>query len=136
MPRRVKYLPAPRLADRAAVNMDMGLPVGLAIYLGHYVTVFGNLVTAVGAASGLQGPGRIGRGMSAPAMPATVDAHQVEFFTRKENRMHFCSPGKVFAAKRTVTAAGQYVGITGCGVGFTATTIVPAFPAPEQQSQC
>ena len=70
--------------------------------------------------------------MTTPAMPTPVDAHQVEFFPRKKNRMHPCPPGQVFTAKRAVAAVGNFVRL----FKFTAVPIVPVFPVPEQQCQC
>ncbi len=64
--------------------MDMGFAVGFSINLSHDISVFGNLVIAVGAATGVDCMRWCGGRMAAPAMTAAVDTHQVEFLSWKD----------------------------------------------------
>ncbi len=111
--------------------MDMGFAIGFVVNLGHHITPFGDSFTAAWTASGVPGEGHIGQSMSVPAMPASVDAHQIELFSRKKNRMHSRTFREMFSAKWAVTAAFQYVNIFIRFPGITAVLIIPAFPAPE-----
>lgn len=68
--------------------------------------------------------------MAFPAVAASVDPHQIEFFSRKKNRMYPGSPGEMFPAEGAVCSSGYRRAVY--PPGNLPSAAVSVFPAPEQ----
>lgn len=122
-----------RFTDGTSINMDVGLFVWFFINLSHYVAVLRDIVAAVGAAPYVNTAIRGGGGMSGPAMTATVNPHQVVFFSRIENRMHPVPSGEMLTAKRAVGTVRENIEIK---IGILKVLIRSSgLPCPEQYRQ-
>ena len=71
--------------------------------------------------------------MALPAVATAVDSHQIELFSRKENRMYPGSPGEMFSAEGAVGSPLFRWAV--CPAGVPRSAGFPVLPAPEQYPQ-